>query len=283
MSPNERIEAAIANAANVTGVSPTLLRAMAAQESSFDPKARASTSSAAGLYQFIEETWLRTLAAHGHEHGFAYEAQQISYAKDGRLQVDDPAAREELLSLRLDPEAAALMAGVLATENAAKLEAHLGRPPRAGEMYMAHVLGANGAARLLEAVAEDPTMSAPALFPEAARANRGLFYDRQGEARDVAGLAQRLAESVDPGWTPSAGAPAPAGEAGQILHSPVLQAALEGRSLAPRVIARPPTTVPGAAPPLLLSSALVEALASLEPPETGNAEARERERTSRTR
>ena len=48
---------AIKNAAAKTGVNFTYLMEKAAVESSFNPDAKAKTSSATGLFQFIEQTW----------------------------------------------------------------------------------------------------------------------------------------------------------------------------------------------------------------------------------
>jgi hypothetical protein len=87
------------------------------------------------------------------------------------------------------------MAGELARENAASLQARLGRPPSAGELYAAHVMGSGGASRLIEAAANGAP-SAAALFPREAAANRGLFY-ANGEARSAQGLLDRLSFDAD--------------------------------------------------------------------------------------
>src|SRR6185437_7266020 len=60
-SARARVASAIKQAANATGASFEYLLATAKMESGFNPSARASTSSAHGLYQFIEQTWLRTV------------------------------------------------------------------------------------------------------------------------------------------------------------------------------------------------------------------------------
>jgi soluble lytic murein transglycosylase-like protein len=56
-----RIAGAIKQAANTTGTSFEYLLATAKMESDFNPTAGASTSSAHGLYQFIDQTWLGTV------------------------------------------------------------------------------------------------------------------------------------------------------------------------------------------------------------------------------
>ena len=155
-------------------------------ESSLDPNAKAGTSSAAGLYQFTGSTWLQTLGRHGAAHGLGWAGDAIS---GGR--VTDPAQRAAIMDLRYDPGAAALMAGELANDNRMALTGVLGREPDAGELYLAHFLGAGGATRFLTALQSDPAQSAAGLFPAAANANRSIFYDAAGAPRslgDVMGL-----------------------------------------------------------------------------------------------
>jgi hypothetical protein len=94
------------------------------------------------------------------------------------------------------------------------LQQQLGRAPSAGELYAAHVMGAGGAIRLIQAAANGAS-DAASLFPREARANHGLFYGANGEARSAQGLLERL--SLDAG----AGAGAPAGAAlGTAVASP---------------------------------------------------------------
>ncbi|MEE2567739.1 hypothetical protein [Hyphobacterium marinum] len=174
---NERPDALIAQAARETGADFDFMVRTAARESGFDPRAQARTSSAAGLYQFLEQTWLGMMHTRGAQHGYAAEASAITRGSDGRYAVTDPARRQDILDMRFDPRAAALMAGELASANSAILENRIGRTPTSGELYAAHFLGAGGAGDLIEAAASQPTGRADALFPAAARANRPIFYD----------------------------------------------------------------------------------------------------------
>ncbi|HMO43532.1 MAG TPA: lytic transglycosylase domain-containing protein, partial [Phenylobacterium sp.] len=84
-----------------------------------------------------------------------------------------------------------LMAGELATDHAAYLRGRVGRQPTAGELYAAHFLGPQGSARLIEAVRSQPGPSAATLFPDAARANRPIFY-KDGRAATVAEVYANL-------------------------------------------------------------------------------------------
>lgn len=165
------VQAAIARAAQATGVDFSYLLAQARIESSLDPSARAGTSSAAGLYQFTQGTWLGMLDRHGAQHGLGWADAAIAGGK-----VTEPALRSQVMALRFDPDASALMAAELANENRASLFATLGREPDAAELYVAHFLGAEGASQFLTALASDPAQSAAALLPKAAAANRGIFF-----------------------------------------------------------------------------------------------------------
>lgn len=167
----------IRQAARETGADFEYLAQTAARESNFDPQAQARTSSAAGMFQFIEQTWLGMMHRHGDAHGFSDLASQIERGADGRFRVSDSATREQILDLRFNPDAAALMAGELAAENGQVIENRVGRPASSGELYAAHFLGANGAADLIEAVRDNPRQGAAHLFPAAAAANRNMFYD----------------------------------------------------------------------------------------------------------
>lgn len=185
------VQAAIARAAQATGVDFSYLLAQARLESSLDPSARASTSSAAGLYQFTGGTWLQTLEKHGAAHGVDWADAAID-----RGRVSDPALRQQVLAMRHDPDLSARMAAELARDNRAALLPVLGREPDASELYLAHFLGAGGAGKFLTALSADPAQSAAALLPEAAAANRAIFYDN-GQPRSLGGVMGLLRDKVD--------------------------------------------------------------------------------------
>src|SRR6478752_7733996 len=154
------VEQAIDRAAKATGVDFGFLMKTAGRESSFNPKAQASSSSAAGLFQFVGQTWLSTLKQHGSKHGYARYADLITKGSDGRYHVDGAEARRAVMDLRLDPHASSLMAGELAADHAAYLKGRVGRDPTAGELYAAHFLGPQGSAKLINAMQTTPRSSA---------------------------------------------------------------------------------------------------------------------------
>jgi len=198
------VEAAIQRASSATGVDFGYLMGAAKRESGYNPNAKAKTSSAAGLFQFVDQTWLSTLKQHGAKYGYARYADLIQQGPSGHYYVSGPEARSTVMDLRLDPHASALMAGELAADHAAYLRGRVGREPTAGELYVAHVLGPQGSAKLIDAVRISPTASAPALFPDAAASNRGIFY-RSGRAATVSEVYANLTAGA--GATPGSVAP----------------------------------------------------------------------------
>ena len=191
------VEQAIERASKATGVDFGFLMKTAGRESSFNPRAQASTSSAAGLFQFVEQTWLSTLKQHGSKHGYARYADLITKGSDGRYRVSGGEARRAVMDLRLDPHAASLMAGELTSDHAAYLKGRVGRSPTAGELYVAHFLGPQGSARLIKAAESQPGATAASLFPDAARSNRSIFY-RNGQARTVGEVYANLTKTGGP-------------------------------------------------------------------------------------
>jgi hypothetical protein len=171
---------ALRQAAESTGVGFEVLAAKAAIESGFQPAAQASTSSARGLFQFIDQTWLDAVRKHGAAHGLAQEAASISRSPSGRLTVAEPAERNRILALRDDPEISARLGAEHLKDVSDALAPVLGRKPDVGELYLGHFLGTGGAAKVLRAVAEDPSRAAADLLPEAARANATLFRGSDG-------------------------------------------------------------------------------------------------------
>jgi hypothetical protein len=192
-----RIAGAIKQAAATTGTSFEYMLATAKMESNFNPKAAATTSSARGLFQFIDQTWLGTVKEAGSQLGYGKYADAIARSPSGRYSVSDPAARDAIMKLRNDPEAASTMAAVFAQSNSFKLTGKIGRRPTDGELYMAHFMGANGAGKLISNAENNPSASGAALFPNAAAANRPIFYDKAGRARSVSEVYSVLNSRYD--------------------------------------------------------------------------------------
>lgn len=177
------IQGVIDGAARERGLSADYMTRLAERESAFDPSARAGTSSATGLYQFTDRTWLGVLSKYGEELGVRDAAS---------LARSNPDA---LLRLRTDPDLNARAAARLTEDNGRALAQTLGRAPTDAELYSAHFLG-EGQARQLAMAADDAL--AANLFPEAARANRSIFFDGR-RARTVAEVRADFARTFDGG------------------------------------------------------------------------------------
>jgi hypothetical protein len=187
-----RVTGAIKQASSSTGTSFQYLLATAKMESDFNPSAGASTSSARGLYQFIDQTWLATMKEAGSDLGYGQYANAISKTRSGNYSVDDPSARQAIMKLRDDPAASSVMAAALTQSNSFQLTGQIGRRPTDSELYMAHFMGVGGAARLISAAEDSPQSSAARMFPNAAAANPSIFYDRGGRARSVSEVYAEL-------------------------------------------------------------------------------------------
>lgn len=272
------VVAAVKTAAASTGADFDYLLETAVRESSLNPSAKAKTSSASGLFQFIEQTWLGVVKRHGADFGLEAEAAAIDTTAGGRHKVTDKSAREAILALRHDPEVSALMAGALTNESARALEQGIGREATSGELYLAHFMGPSGAIKLINTAESDPGTPAASLFPAAAKANKSIFYDGNGRAKSVSEVYDRLTRDKDIGADARAavaaleGAPqrvASAGASRPLVHQPA-DAVVNYRSPAqggagPLTFALSGGAVSASRPTLVLTPAVMDVLASLDP------------------
>lgn len=184
-STRSEVLAALHQASAATGSDFEYLLGTAMRESSLKPSAKSNNSSATGLFQFIDQTWLGLVKQYGAKYGLGSYAGAIGKDADGRYTVADHAGRQAILALRNDPKVSALMAGESANETRSQLESRLGRDVCGGELYAAHFMGPGSACRMIELNASNPSASAAAAFPAAAEANRGVFYHPDGSAKTV--------------------------------------------------------------------------------------------------
>ncbi|HVX99727.1 MAG TPA: hypothetical protein VHA55_08055, partial [Pseudorhodoplanes sp.] len=235
------VQGAIRQAARLTGASFHYLLAAAKVESNLDPSASARTSSAGGLFQFIDQTWLGTLKQSGGALGYGRYAAAIERTESGRYVVSDPSMRREIMALRKDPTANAVMAGAFTQSNAEYLSQKLGRAPTDGELYMAHFLGPRGAANLIGLAAATPNALARDSFPRAAAANRSIFYAEGGRPRSFAEVTRALSGRYE------------VARASQAAPAVPVAAALPARAAQAYVTASPAAIAP-AMPPAAIAS-----------------------------
>lgn len=175
----------IVRASKVVGADPTLLMAVADKESSFSTAVKAQTSSATGLYQFIEQTWLGVIYEFGAKHGLVAEARLIG--RSGRqFVIGDANERQRVLDMRREPYISALLAAEMLKRDTLRLERALGRHLTGGEIYLIHFLGPDAAQNFIETMEEQPGVKAAELLPKPAQANRPIFYaDAGGETKTL--------------------------------------------------------------------------------------------------
>jgi hypothetical protein len=177
----------------------------AIRESALDPTAKTASSSATGLFQFLDSTWLQVMKSEGPRLGYQKYADAITRDRHGDYVIKDPRLRAEVLKLREDPQVAADMAAAFTKSNGDYLKAKFGRMPSPGELYIAHFLGPQGAEKMFDAGLENPDQIAAKLFPREASANRTIFYDH-GQPRTIRQVYKALVaqhegpDSLHPGY-----------------------------------------------------------------------------------
>ena len=165
-------------------------------ESGLDPRAKAGTSSATGLYQFTSATWLDMVKRHGDKVGLAAEAQSL------RSNSASAADRLLILGLRNEPQASTALAAHLAADNAQALAAAGHKAIGPTELYLAHFLGSGGANTFLNGLRETPNDPASRSLSAAAAANAGVFYKNgapQSYQEIYARFSEKFGHAADPG------------------------------------------------------------------------------------
>lgn len=151
-----------------------------ARESAGDPNATNPRSSAGGLGQFVDSTWLDMLSRH-------------------RPDLVQGRSKADLLQLKFDPQLSKEMTGAYADENNAVLS-KAGIPITPGSTYLAHFAGPQGALKVLSS---DPTTPVSAILdPKAVAANPFL---RNMSAADLKAWAEgnKSQKAIKPPAAPS--------------------------------------------------------------------------------
>jgi hypothetical protein len=187
----------IRQASQATSMDFGLLMAQAQRESGFRADAKSPSSSAAGLFQFVDSTWLDMVHRFGDKYGVGDLAQQISESSSGKLVVANANTKQKILDLRQNPTISACLAAEYAKQNQSEMEQSLGRPLSRGDVYMAHFLGAGGATQFLKALDSKGDTPAAELLPDAAAANPSIFYDGSGHAKTVREIYQSVASKIE--------------------------------------------------------------------------------------
>ncbi len=270
---------ALKSASARTGSDFGYLLATAMRESHLQTDAKSTTSSAGGLFQFVDQTWLSLLKRYGAKYGLGGYADAIRMTDCGRYDVASGEMKSAILALKEDPNVSALMAGESAREARTALECQLGRKVCSGELYAAHFLGEAAARQLIALNEQHPQALAADLFRQAAKANRAVFYHADGSPKTVSEVYDWAVKSAIPASGdartieiaaapahdgPPLVPPADGAQASQLIL------AADGNTASP---AKTNPASPGAAPPgrfvarpaLVLNPAVIAILSALSP------------------
>ena len=163
---------AIELASKVTGVNRSILMGFALKESSFDSAAASTRSSAQGLFQFTESTWRDMVMKYGQSvvgHEFSYNDRNNAVAS-------------------------ALAGAFYLRDNMDFMRRHSISKVGVNELYLAHLLGASGAIKLLRSMKLH--LAASDLLPNAARSNPSIFYNVNGTARTPRQIYDYISNTV---------------------------------------------------------------------------------------
>ena len=191
----EQVVSKLRQAVSASAVNFDFLLKQAEIESGLNPNAKATTSSAAGPFQFVNGTWLRMVEKYGDNVGLSEQAAAL---RENKL---DQAAKADLLALRTDVGISGKMAAHFAIDNAKSLMSSGLKNIGPTELYLAHFLGAGGAKEFLTAMQDNPNAPAADAVPAAAKANTGVFF-ANGVPRSFSEIYNRFAQKF-------AGVPAP--------------------------------------------------------------------------
>tara|TARA_R110000868_G_scaffold74337_2_gene214890 strand:- start:1322 stop:4135 length:2814 start_codon:yes stop_codon:yes gene_type:complete len=140
-------------------------------ESGNNPNAQASTSSAAGLYQFTRGTWKAMVKQMG-----------LNYTLRDRF---DPIKAKEVVTQ-------------FTKNNEKELERKLGRKPNEAELYLAHFSGIGGASDLLTTIDKNPNTPVTEFVSSGAlKANKSIFYNKDGSAKKASEIYDWSAKKFD--------------------------------------------------------------------------------------
>jgi hypothetical protein len=128
-------------------------------------------STATGLFQFIDGTWLDVIKKNAKVLGLS-----------GSILED----RTALLALRSDPALNTKAAALYGAENAARIQADLGYKATDADLYMAHFLGGGGGVSFLRQLQQNPDAPIAAVgdfLQNQIDGNKSVFFKKDGTVR----------------------------------------------------------------------------------------------------
>jgi hypothetical protein len=206
-----------------SGPASSYLDTLRGKESGGSATAQNPNSSATGIDQFTAGTW----------EGLRKKYPELGLTPDGRTDVAQSTRAME----RFTRDNAGVLSGA-------------GVPITPGNLYVAHFLGAGGAARFIRGAINNPEAPAASFVdPKSVSANRTIFYNRDGSPKTAGQVyAERTSRFGGSGATAAAPEAAPARvqvASADASFMPQMPSAAAGVSASP---AGPTMTLPGAEP-----------------------------------
>tara|TARA_R110001592_G_scaffold20926_13_gene84701 strand:+ start:5289 stop:6605 length:1317 start_codon:yes stop_codon:yes gene_type:complete len=173
-----------------TGVDFELLVITAMIESDLGRITISSSSSARGIYQYIEPTWLILMKRYGYRIGYPSYADAIEINTETRradIHDNDMLLRQKILDLRYNQTVAAQVKALqIKDEKNVLRNFKNGQTISITDHYIVHMLGLSLARTFYELKHSDSDIILAnlksSMFQEAIRLNRTFFYDRNGTA-----------------------------------------------------------------------------------------------------
>lgn len=180
----------IISAAQKTEYDPAMLLTMAWFESKMDAKVNNKVSSALGLFQFTEGTWIETIYKYGEKHGLNNYVNAITKDDNGKYHVKNKNDLNYILALRNNPKVSAIMAAETMKNNQNFVENKLGQKIQDKDAYLIHVLGAVGAAKFFDNLQKRPSAPVSLLFPVAVKKNPHLFIKKIDDQKKIRSIQE---------------------------------------------------------------------------------------------
>ena len=195
---------ALYEAAQETGVSFELMTIKAMVESDLGSHTIAANSSARGIFQYIDSTWLSLIKRHGENIGYVAYANALIYdsaAQHYKANESSGITLEEILNLRNDARATSFIKAYQIIDEQEILKGFReGKAPNITDHYIMHMLGIP-LARTFYSLKNSNSSIIPAylkngLFNEAIALNPSFFYDENKNGLNAAGIYERFARTT---------------------------------------------------------------------------------------